>query len=85
MVDVLVDVHLAEAMLEKLPLTDQDTVGHVYYRMIFRQHDITQEDFDQSMSVLREDAKRLNTIYEKIQDRLNEMEATARGNDKMEE
>lgn len=85
MIEVLIDIHMAEAMLDKLPITDQDTVGHVYYRMIFREHEVSQEDFDRSMAVLREDPVRLNVIYEQILEQLNVLEATERGIDKMEE
>lgn len=84
LVDVLVDVHVAEAMIDKIGAVDQDTVGKVYYRMIFREHGITQQAFDESMSILREDPKRLNDLYEQILDTLNVREAGARGMPDME-
>lgn len=84
MIDVLIDLHMAESMIEKLPLTDRDTVGHVYYRMIYREHGVSEEDFDQSIAVLREDPVRLNAIYEQVLEKLNVLEATARGVEKME-
>ncbi|MCB0632566.1 MAG: DUF4296 domain-containing protein [Saprospiraceae bacterium] len=79
LIDVLIDVHVAEAMMDKLTAADQDTVGKVYYRMIFREHGISKEDFDKSMDILREDPERLNAIYEQILDKLNVLEAEARG------
>lgn len=85
LVDVLIDVHLAEAMLDKLPSLDQDTVGKVYYQMIFREHEINRADFDESMNILREDPERLNLLYEEILDTLNVLEAGARGMPEMED
>lgn len=79
LIDVLIDVHVAEAMMDKLTAIDQDTVGKVYYRMIFREHEVSKEDFDKSMEILREDPERLNSIYEQILDKLNVLEAEARG------
>ena len=84
-IDVLIDIHMAESMLDKLPVADQDTVGHVYYRMIFREHGVSQDDFDRSMAVLREDPVRLNAIYEQILEKLNVLEASERAPETMEE
>lgn len=84
MMAVLIDLHIAEAMIEKLPATDRDTVSTVYSRMIFREHGVSQEDFDASMAVLREDPIRLNAIYEEIMGELNVLEATERGVESME-
>lgn len=84
MIDILIDMHIAESMIEKLPVLDRDTVGNVYYRMIYRQHGVSEADFDESMNILREDPERLDEIYSKILEELNVLEATARGVDDME-
>lgn len=84
LMNVLIDMHIAESMIDKLPSSDRDTVGRVYYRMIYREYAITKEEFDESMAVLREDPIRLNGIYERILEELNVMEAQERGVDKME-
>lgn len=85
LIEVLIDMHIAESMIEKLPVSDRDTVGNVYYRMIYREHDISKEDFDASINVLREDPERLNKVYSKILEELNVLEASSRGVEKMEE
>ena len=79
MIAVLIDMHMAESMIEKLPVLDRDTVGNVYYRMIYRTHGISKEDFDESISILREDPVRLNKVYSEILEQLNVLEATSRG------
>ena len=79
MIEVLIDIHMAESMIEKLPVLDRDTVGSVYYRMIYRTHGISKEDFDESISILREDPVRLNKVYSEILEQLNVLEATSRG------
>jgi hypothetical protein len=84
LVDVMIDMHIAEAMIEKLPVSDRDTVGHVYYRMIYREHGVTQADFDESIQVLREDPERLDAIYVQVLEKLNVLEATERGVEAME-
>lgn len=83
-IDVLIDLHMAESMINKLPLTDRDSVGHVYYRMIYREHGVAKESFDESIDILREDPIRLNAIYEQILEKLNVLEATERGQEKMD-
>lgn len=83
LVDIMIDIHLVESMIERLPVLDRDTVGGVYYRMIFRDHNVTKEEFDESISVLREDPERLDVIYVEVMEKLNVLEAKERGVEEM--
>lgn len=84
LVAVLVDIQTVEAIVDKLPAAQLDTVGRAYYDVVFQTHEITQEEFDQSMLILREDPIRLNAIYEQVLERLTVLETTERGEENMQ-
>lgn len=78
LVGVLVDTHVAEAAIQNLPSDLKDSLGEVYYRQIFEIHDVNEEDFEQTMSILREDPIRLEIIYEQVMDQLSSRQAETR-------
>lgn len=84
LVDVLVDIQIAEAMIDKLPSTARDTVGEAYYEVVFKTHGVSRKDFDDSMVILREDPVHLNDIYVEVLERLTVLETTERGETQMQ-
>lgn len=75
LVKVLVDIHVAEAAAQSLMGDTKDSMMFVYYRQVFHIHGIQQADFDSTMIILREDPVRLERIYAKVMDELNEKSA----------
>ncbi len=70
LVEILVEIHLAEGQMEIVNMADRDTLGKRLYQSVLDAHGVQREVFDETMLVLREDPERLNTIYTKVLDQL---------------
>ena len=66
MIDVLRDIHIAEAAMQNLVDLTKDSLGAIYYDQIFQMHQVNKEDFDSTMSILRKDPGRMGIIYDKV-------------------
>jgi hypothetical protein len=75
-VDVIKDIHIAEAAMQNLLDITKDSMGNIYYQQIFTIHQVNKADFDSSMSILRRDPERLGIIYDRVLDELEEMNDT---------
>ncbi len=65
--EVLKDIHVAEALLtETNDRRTKDSLARIYYAQIFRLHDISREDFDQSMNAYFTDPAALDSLYQKV-------------------
>lgn len=76
MVDVLLDVHLAEAVLTRTRGKGENVeeVTDAYYQKVFEKHNITKETFDTSMYYYQRNLEKLDVIYEQVITELNKME-----------
>jgi hypothetical protein len=64
---VLKDVHVAEALLtETSDRRKKDSLARIYYGQILRIHNISPEDFDQSMNAYFTSPGTLDSLYQKI-------------------
>mgnify|MGYP006291638771 CR=1 FL=1 len=79
MVDVMVDVHMAEAVLRNKRISgdELDKLTSDYYSKIFSKHEITQQQFDSSIVYYEDHIKDFNEIYEKVIVRLNKKQRKA--------
>ncbi len=77
MVDVLVDIHLADATLSIANLKiNRDTSDiELYYNDIFLKHHITQHQFENSLTYYTSRPKEFEKIYEKVSEKLAKMES----------
>lgn len=66
MIDILVDVHVAEAAMQELSSVIRDSLGEVYYGQIFEIHDITEEDFNKTMYLIKQDPEHMERIYKEV-------------------
>jgi hypothetical protein len=65
--EVLKDIHVAEALLtETNDRRIKDSLARIYYAQIFRLHEISPEDFDQSMNAYFTDPAALDSLYQKV-------------------
>lgn len=71
LVNVLADTHMAEAAIQNLIKSDKDSVGEVYYQQIYEIHGIAEADFEQTMTILREDPIRMEKIYNQVLEKLS--------------
>ena len=70
MEDVLVDYHMAKAMGENLPYSEQYKQT-LYVDYVFKKHDITKEAFNSSLEWYSRHTEDFVKIYEKVNKRLN--------------
>ncbi len=75
MIEVLVDVHVAEAALQNLSSDTKDSLMVVYYDQIYDIHGITATQFEQDMTYIKRHPKTMEKIYEKVLEQLNKLEA----------
>lgn len=80
-IDVLVDLHIADAMLatdikkenEKLFLPKN------FYHQVLKKHNITRADFNKSIAYYAEEPAKLGQIYDKVMEKLNTLSAKISG------
>ena len=77
MVDVMVDMHLVETAsnLKLLPLDSTDLPYREYFASVFVTHGVSKAEFDSSMFHYTTHTEQMNAIYDKVLERLNQMEA----------
>ena len=76
LVEVLIDVHVAEAAVQMLRGATKDSVINAYYDQIFEIHGLSREDFETTMEILRTDPKRMEALYSKIMNEMERQEVT---------
>lgn len=75
MEELLYDYHLARSMGDNLPVSDNYKKA-LYIQSVFQKYDVTQAEFDSSMVWYTRHTDILAKIYEKINDRLKEEQAS---------
>jgi len=77
MVEIMVDVHLAEGA-EKTDLLTTDSVRiseKALCKHIFKKHGITEEEYNRSFTWYSEHLEEFDEVYVKVIEKLNQMEA----------
>lgn len=78
LVDLLIDVHVAEAAVQDLYGATKDSVGQAYYQQIYQMHDIDQNMFDTTLAVLRRNPEYAGRIYQKVMQEIDRRQAEQR-------
>ena len=78
LIPILADVHIAEAALQHLRGELKDSMANVYYEQLYEIHEISEEDFGQTMEALREDPIRLERIYTQVIELISELDAKSK-------
>ena len=81
MTKFLVEVHLLEAKMEKLPVIPVDSTQAVYdhyENLLFKDLGITQEQYESSFNYYLDNPKQLEKIYNAVVDSLLQKEKTAK-------
>lgn len=78
MIDILVDMHLAQASLdlEKVQGDSMFLGARKYYATIFQLHEVTEEEFYSSFEYYEKHTDEFHEIYEEVVNRLNELDAS---------
>lgn len=69
---VLVDVHFAEAAMQDVPASVRDSMGQVYYQQIYTIHNITEQELNRSLRIIKDDPGKLEAVYEKVEAELEQ-------------
>ncbi len=75
LVEVLVDVHLAEVAGQNLIGPQRDSLEALYYRQIFAIHQVDSAEFFHALALLQKEPEQLREIYDRVIERLGKMEA----------
>ena len=77
MIDLLVEVELAESALrQKQNYGEEITkLREEYYTAIFKQYEVSKEQFDESMSYYKQDMETIDMIYEEVITKLSVIES----------
>lgn len=80
MVDMMVDMHLVETA-QNLKLLGTDTTNRKYqqyFNSVFESHQVSKADYDSSLYYYSAQTEQMNAIYDKVLERLYEMETEAK-------
>jgi len=75
MVQILKDVHFAEAIAQSNRTDVKDSLLAIYYNHIYEIHDITKEDLERNLDLWMGDAAVADKLYEKVIEELSKEEA----------
>lgn len=77
LVQILVDVHIAEAAVQDYSGLQKDSIGKVYYKQLFSLHHVTEKDFYRSMYLIKQDPENLEALYKEVLTELEKREKEA--------
>lgn len=76
MIDVMVDVQLAEVAINFNTNDDgRDSLGKIYYAKIFALHQISREDYEQSFSAYVNRPREAKTLFTNVAEKLKAKQA----------
>ena len=84
MIDILVDIHLAEATIrlanDSITRLNDTTDLRIRFSRVFKQHDVTPDEFNTSLNYYLAHIEELDKIYVEVINRLTILEATLQQN-----
>ena len=73
LIPLLIDLHLAEMPLARVPQESRDSIGTIVRGMIAKKHNLTEDELQRIVSDLQLNPKRFLAIYDSVAVRLEEM------------
>lgn len=70
MIDVLADIHIAEAAVEGDVPTMKDSIMTLYYAQIFDKNGVSKADFDSTFTIASRQPQRLQNLYKEVEKKL---------------
>lgn len=74
LVEILCDVHIAEASLRELNADKKEEAAAHLYNQIYTIHEIDQPTLDSTLFYLKRNPKLMAGVYKKVNERLEKME-----------
>jgi len=81
MIQILVDIHIAEAAIQNMTSTIKDSLGTLYYGQIYQIHEVEEAFFLEDFERMRSNPEDTRRIYEKVLEEISKMEAKIKGID----
>lgn len=72
---VITDIHIAEAEINLLAISDSTLKRSIYFKQIFDKHQITKQQYEESLAFYIDHPETLNKIYEQVLNDLSKMQA----------
>ncbi len=73
MIDILVDKYLAEQAMSRVVGQDRDSLYAAYHEQILRIHDVSDEDYEMTMTVLLDDLRRFEDLHQQVKERMRDL------------
>ena len=70
MIDVLADIHIAEAAVEGDVPTMKDSIMALYYPQIFAKNGVSKADFDSTFTIASRQPQALQNLYKEVEKKL---------------
>lgn len=75
MVQVITDIHIAEAEINLNAIPDSAFKKSIYFEEIFKEHQITKRQYEESLAFYIDHPEILNKIYEQVLNDLSKIQA----------
>lgn len=75
LIQVLADIHLAEAAMQGLHGPTKDSIAEEYYSQIEKIHEVDRALIDTTIILMRKDPKFIASVYSKVLEELSKREA----------
>jgi ribosomal protein L20A (L18A) len=75
LIQALTDAHVMESALQQLSGTYKDSMRQVYFEQLLEVHEIREEDFRRSVDALARNPVKMERIYRKVGEEINQKEA----------
>lgn len=73
-VEVMTDAYVAEAAIQNYTPDLKDSFSTLYYNHIYEIHQITKEELDESLEIMKYYPEIMDTLYSRITNHLSELE-----------
>jgi Domain of unknown function (DUF4296) len=78
-VELLADIHMADAYVESVNPTMKDSMAKLYYPQIFKHHGITTTVYDSTFAVLSKHPDLMKNVYDAVLLKIEERQKIMRG------
>jgi len=78
LVNILADIHIAEAALQSLRGDTKDSVAHAYYQQIYEIHETDSVELHATLEAMRQQPERMRELYDQVMERVEKLNATSK-------
>ncbi len=78
LINVLADVHIAEAALQALRGQTKDSMSQAYYQQIYTIHGLDSVEMQQTLEALRKKPEEMKALYDKVMERVEKLNARSK-------